>query len=304
MVIHQGGIIATFHSHPCQLLHAPFPFDAMIQGVGGEFIRDPWVYPSDLKIPDLAAQKPRRIEHLLSKTTQFPEKIWNPDFRRCALNAPKEHLNDLLLDYNSHDIPVSAMQYFYYYERCRKFLNKAILIIRANRDAYFPYYDHEWIEAIAAIPISERLNNSIQIDLIKRLFPKILNIPYAKNLIPLSASHGRIRIIKRYRKIKQKLSQMFKFIDPVHTTVPNHYYSQWIRSEMYSTLTELLHNPNAAFRDYLDYGTVEALLEQHFSGKKNQETLLGALTVFEIANQLWADPSKKTIATKLIDKNI
>ena len=297
MVLHQGGIMATFHSHPCQMLHAPFAFDTMIQGVGGEFIRHPWVSPSDLNIGDIAVQKPLRIERLLAKTTQYPEQLWNPDFRPRALYAPQEHLNGLLLDYHTHGVPASAGQYFYYYERCRKFLNKAILITRANRDAYFPYFDHQWIDAIVSIPISERLSNSIQIDLIKRLYPKILKIPYAKNLMPLSASPGRIQIIKRYRKIRQKLSRRLKFIAPANTIVPNHYYAQWTRSEMRSTLVELLHNPNAAFRAYLDWGTVETLLEQHFSGQRNHESLLSALTVFEIAHQLWVDPSAQNAST-------
>jgi asparagine synthase (glutamine-hydrolysing) len=293
MVLHQGAIIATLHSHPCQLLYSQLPFDAIVQGLGGEFVRGFWVSPSDLKISDLATQKPRGIRRLLSKTTQYPEKLWNPVFRSRALHAPKEHLNDLLSDYNTQDVPVAAVEYLYVNERCRKFLNKAILIARANRDAYFPFLDHQWMEEVASIPISERLNNRIQIDLIKRLYPKILDIPYAKNLIPLSASPGRIRVINHYRGIKQRLSRKLKFMGPDHIIVPTHYYSQWTRSEMRSMLIELLYNPNAAFRAYLDWETVETLLGQHFSRQKNYESLLGALAVFEIAHQLWVNPSDK-----------
>ena len=59
---------------------------------------------------------------------------------------------------------------------------------------------------------------------------------------------------------------------------------------MRPTLAGLLYNPNAAFRAYLRWGTVKALLDQHFSGKEDWEHLVAALTVFEIAHSLWVAP--------------
>jgi hypothetical protein len=76
----------------------------------------------------------------------------------------------------------------------------------------------------------------------------------------------------------------------VPTKVPTHYFSQWIRKEMRETLFDLLYNPKAAFRAYLNWQTVETLFNQHFSGQANWEHLVGALTVFEISHRLWVDP--------------
>jgi hypothetical protein len=163
------------------------------------------------------------------------------------------------------------------------------MIGRAGGDIYCPYLDHEWIEAIAAIPISERLKNNIQIDLIERLYPKVLDVPYAKNLIPLSASPWRSWMIMCYREVLQRVERKVKFINPHPLKIPNHNYSQWTRVEMRTALTNLLYNPEAAFRNHLCWEQVEPLLNQHFSGYKNFESLIAALTVFEIAHNLWVD---------------
>jgi hypothetical protein len=291
MVRHQGGMVATLHSHPCRNLYVSPAFDATIQGIGGEFARGFWVSPPDLGILDLAAQKPARLRRqLLTKTTQHLEQIWKPEFRRVGLEAPQEHLNALLLAYRPQDSPVAAVEYFYLHERCRKFLNKSTLIVRGSREVYFPYLDHEWIEALAAIPTSERVTQSIQVDLIEVLCPTLLDIPTTKGLVPLSASPWKTWMIKRYRGIKRRVAQRLGATDRAWARVPNHYYSRWIRKEMRGALMELLYHPDAAFRTYLRWDTVETLLNQHFSGQDDWKALVAALTVFEIAHRLWMSP--------------
>ena len=83
------------------------------------------------------------------------------------------------------------------------------------------------------------------------------------------------------------MARRFGLPERVPAKVPNHYYFRWIRNEMRPVLVELLYNPNAAFRAYLRWETVQALLDQHFSGEADWEHLVAALSVFEIAHRLW-----------------
>lgn len=292
MVLHQGGIMATLHSHTCQILYSPPAFDAVIHGVGGEFIRSFWASPKDLTIGNFTTvQKLLRQRMLGKKRPQYLEQIWKQEFRTLSLRAPEEHLHTLLSGYTPQDSSlVATMDYLYLHERCRKFLNKGVLTVRPSVDVYFPYFDHQWIEAVAAIPISERVTNRIQIDLIRRLCPEILDFPYAKNLIPLSAPPWKVKTIKYYREIKRRGYQRLGLVYRGPTEVPTSYYSRWIREEMRNTLVDILYNPHAAFRTYLHWETVETLLNQHFSGDENWETLVAALTVFEISHKLWVAP--------------
>jgi hypothetical protein len=56
---------------------------------------------------------------------------------------------------------------------------------------------------------------------------------------------------------------------------------------MRARLTELLYNPQAAHRAYLDWQTIKPMVDAHFEGQASWQHLVAALTVFEIANNLW-----------------
>lgn len=288
MVLHQGGIIATLHSHACRVLTNPPRFDAVVHGIGGEFTRSFWASLRNLNIRKLTtAQKFLKEKMAGKKRLQYLEHIWKPEFRTLGIQSPESHLNTLLAKYSPKDSLVAAMDYLYLHERCRKFLNKGILPVRPSVDVYFPYFDHQWIEAIAAIPISYRITNRIQVDLIRKLCPDILGIPYAKTFIPLSTPRWKTQIIKYYQAMRQKACQKLGIAYRGHREIPATYYPEWTRKEMHDTIANLLYNPHAAFRAYLRWDTVEILLNQHFSGKEARETLISALTVFEISHKLW-----------------
>lgn len=292
MVRYQGGIISTLHSHPCQHFEMSLPFAASVQGIGINYIRGHWVSAADLDIDTLPAAQDFLKRKMSSRTARRMdlEKLWRSEFRAIGLQGPDEHLWSLLDQYKTRDRMAATLDCISFHERCRKFLNKAILIARGAREVYYPYFDHELNIALAKMPVVERVTNRIQVDLIKRFFPKLLDVPAAKTLLPMSASPSRVWITHRYWAIRERVSERFGLSTSVPVHVPNHYYSQWIRNQMRPTLEELLYNPNAAFRAYLQWDTVEALLDQHFLGEEDWEHLVGALAVFEIAHRLWVNP--------------
>jgi len=292
MVCYQGAIVATLHSHPCQHFEMELPFDAVVQGIGINYMRGLWVAPAEVNtIDSLHAAQRHLIQKMSSSTAKQinPEKLWKPEFKRLGVQVPESHLKSLFDEYKRPDGFVGVLDCISLQERTRKFLNKAIMIVRAVREVYYPYLDHELLVALAHLPMAERVNNRIQLDMIKRLAPKILDIPYEKTLMPMSASPARVWMTQQYWNFKRRISRQFGLPSRVPGKVPTHYFSQWIRKEMRETLVGLLYNPRAAFRAYLNWQTVETLLNQHFSGQANWEHLVGTLTVFEISCRLWVD---------------
>ena len=291
MVHYQGAIIATLHCHPCQTFDWPLPFDAIVQGIGIPYMRGHWITANDLQLTDRASAQAFLNNKIMTGTPRRLDlaQLWRPEFRSAACGAPGEHLAMLLAETTISDSIPAALEVINLRERCRKFLNKAILIVRACREAYFPYLDHELIEALAAVPFSERVTHRIQVDMIRRMYPALLDIPYEKNLMPLSATPAQIEMIRVYRGVRRRLSDRLPFVRPNPAKVPNHYYSEWSQREMKPVLTDLLYRPDAAFRKYLRWEVVQRALDEHFSGKDNWGSLVASLAVFEIAHQLWVN---------------
>lgn len=293
MVYLQGGIAATLHSHPCRDIWNPRAYDVAITGIAGEIASAGWFFdPAFFDIHD--SEKSRRTLQrfqLLSKaaTTQCLERIWQLDYRHIGMRQPDEHMKVIMDDFVPRDPPVLMWEYFLMQEEIRKRLNKASLIVRASREVFTPYIDHALVEAILSIPLRQRIRpesrrdcvtSRIQVDLIKRLSPKLLDVPWEMTLIPLSAPQWKVRIINSIRR---------RLTGPPRKE-PNSYYALWSRNQMRPFLMELLYDPNAAFRAYLCWEEVEKLLNAHFSGRENWLDFIGALTVLEIAHRLWIEP--------------
>lgn len=285
MVYRQGGIVATTHSHPCRDIWHPREYAVAVPGVAGEPIRAIWISdPAYLEIrdPEIARQILQRNPSLSSRMagSQAYELIWQPRYHSVAVPAPDEHAKAILNEFVPRDPPVLLWEHFFAQEHERKKLNKGIIVSRASREVYLPYYDHEWVEAVAAIPMAERMKANIQIDLIRRLSPRLLGLPWEKDMIPMSAPPWKARWIKRIRR---------RLTGSPHK-VPTVYYGRWSQNEIRPFLTTLLYDPQAAFRAYLEWNTVKTMLDAGLSGQEDGADLATALVVFEIAHRLWVEP--------------
>ncbi len=292
MVQHQGAMVATLDCHPCQHFDAGFEFDSIVQGIGATFARGNWVTPSMLNVTDRNA-----VLDCLSQSIQTPtakrlasEDLWRQEFIPNSAKTPDPGLQSLINDYEISGAPIAVIDSIANRERVRKFLNKAIVVVRNCREAHYPFLDHELMKIFAGIPIADRINNRILIDLMKRWQPKLLDVEYEKDLMPLSASRYRKLSIRVARAIRRRLAKRMQWVEPPRQKVANHSYLDWSRNEIKEQLVTLLYSQDAAFRRYLNWNIVEKALDEHFSGHANWESLIGALVVFEIAHKLWVNP--------------
>ncbi len=292
-VRYRGGLFSNLHSHVCQHLDFPSPFDAFVQGTGIKIFRNMWVAKEGLPTDTWAAMQSLLKGRMSSSTAKRVdlERLWRAECQTVGLQAPNAHLENLLDQHKTRHRPITVLDGVSLHEQCRKHLHQTTSIVRASGEVYYPCLDHEFIVALAHLPTSTRMTSEIQIDLIKRFFPSLLGVRIATSLLPISISPARAWATKRYWRIKREISRQFGVPDNVPTKIPNLHYSQWTRDEMRPILTELLYDPGAAFRAYLRWDTVKALLDQHFSGKDDWEPLVAALTVFEIVHRLWVDPA-------------
>ena len=288
MVRYQGGFVATLHTHPCMALFSEPGRDERIQGIGGTYVRGFWA-PRPGEPAATVSDMPDFVFNRLvaSRKKGYLDSLWKPDLSNFAQDATKTHLSDLLAGYNDKNGPLAQAHFFYLHERCRKFLNKGAIISKLARDIHYPYLDHGYVQTVSRLRIEDRLkhNVNIQIELIRRSFPGLLKIPYAKNLMPLSASSGRKWQIRITRAMRRRLHSLTGLGSPPPTPSDNHDYARWIREDMKTAILDLLLDPNAAYRAYLNRDTVVSLLDEHFDSRADNKALIAALVTFEIVNK-------------------
>jgi len=289
MVNYQGGIVAGLDSYACQHFDMPLPFDASIQGWGRNYIRPVKFTKDDLTLESLAAVQSLLREKISSHTARDTDlaTLWRPEYRDIGVKAPIAHLNDLFDRYVVPDVPLAAMNCLFLHERNRMYGSKAAVIVRSVREIYAPYYDQPLIESLAKIPVVERASHTIQMDLIRRVDPKLLKFPTDKTLLPMSASESQVWATRKWWSVQRRVAKAFRRPDPTPQVVGSTAITEWSRNEMRPALVDLIYNPDAAFRAYLDWETIKPLLDAHFASQGRWDHLVAALTVFEIAHRIW-----------------
>ena len=94
-----------------------------------------------------------------------------------AREAPGANLLNYLRGCNYHATYRDAIDYFYLEEYLRKFQNKDTMIARHTSHVVLPFLDQEWVEAILAVPLNDRLANHIQVDMMRLMYPSLLRVP-------------------------------------------------------------------------------------------------------------------------------
>jgi len=288
MVRYQGGFVATLHTHPCMALFSTPGRDERIQGIGGTYVRGFWAPRPGEAVSTIGDMPGFVFNRLVARRKRgYLDSLWKPDLASFAQDATKTHLSDLLANYDEKNGPLAQAHFFYLHERCRKFLNKGAIITRLARDIHYPYLDHGYVQQVSKLRIEDRLkhNVKIQVELIRRAFPGLLEIPYAKNLMPLSASPARKLGIRIKRSLRRRLGAVTGKVSGSSIPSDNHDYARWIREDMKGTILDLLLDPNAAYRTYLDRGAVASTLDEHFEGRADNKALIAALVTFEYVNK-------------------
>lgn len=290
-VLYQGGLIATLHSHPCQTIDYPLPFDAMVQGIGGEFARAAdWISPARLPDHRFDAQILRqKLETSDARRLRLQKvNLWRSSYREVAREQENAHLDAIVQKYRPADHPLAALKFISLHDLCRADLNKALMIVRARREVYCPYFDHDWVQAMASIPLEERVRKNLQIEIVRHLTPRLLRPLYTHTMLPMNASRLRVHWGNRVRHLSSRLARSTR-IRLHREAIPNTNFPAWVRNEMLPATKGLLEAPDAAFRQYLNGAAIRQLVDEHHYGRRRWMALVAALTVFEIAHKYWVE---------------
>jgi asparagine synthase (glutamine-hydrolysing) len=197
---------------------------------------------------------------------------------------------------------VNKADYFYLWNRVRRFMNLGLVHLGSFFDCKTPFFDYDLIDYIQTVPQSIRLSKVVQRQVFSTSYcPELGNVPYARYLglynIPM-AKHlvpGRLEatigsyLSNAWTKSTQILQSMtsarIKSINP-HPIADVNY---WFRMELRDFIEGILLDSETLARPYFNQRYVAELVRAHMTGKKNLAHILGALVTFELWHRMFFD---------------
>jgi asparagine synthase (glutamine-hydrolysing) len=144
-----------------------------------------------------------------------------------------------------------------------------------------PYLDNELIDALFAAPPELKLDEDIQIHILRRRMPEFLNVINVNTGTRLGASRLERFVGKVKLKVLGKLG--------VRGYQPYERLGLWLRRELAPLVRRLLLSERCLQRGIFDPETLKTVVENHLAGRRNHTFLVLALLVFETGQQAFID---------------
>lgn len=232
--------------------------------------------------------------------------------KQMEASESEEELFEAVLDYLSIDIPEGLLTELYYprIEESRRYLeslfqkytdepllNKSDHVfireilpsyVRSNffvKNSQFeyrtPFFDNDLVDFAQTIPVSLRKDSSLLIKVLLGISPQMAAISFEAAGCPVCAaqSQGMIQRLKDFlKRVRQYLFKTevrnFRLVD----------YTQWMQEniEVQTYIREILLSQKAKSRGYFEMETVQKILEDQFTGKKDNWKLISRLIIFEL----------------------
>ena len=164
------------------------------------------------------------------------------------------------------------------------------MVVAPSHEILFPFLDLDWVTLVASVPVRQRLRNSIQIDVLRVLDEKLLEIEWTQTRLPMSAHPWRVR---SYNWLSQRINRLTGSSWGVKKA--NHYYGDWINEHLWHFVHDLLSQSDAANRQFFRRETITRILLEHAQGQRDWQHLLAALVVFELATKFWTKGDTKLL---------
>jgi asparagine synthetase B (glutamine-hydrolysing) len=277
----RGGIANTLDYETVQYLELAEPLTSILLGSGSGPSRSYWIGPQEPQDAGLE----RMVSILLKRSVPNSaladySRIWRPEYQELAREAPRANLLNYLRGYNYHATYRDAINYFYLEEYLRKFQNKDTMIARHTSHVVLPFLDQEWVEAIMAVPLSDRLANYIQVDMMRVMHPSLLRIPHNASMMRLPAAGWRLRWGKRLYAARRTVGR--RLGSGRSKTAREFQWHREVEASVEPLVRELLAASDAACHEYFEPQALRDHVERQLAGARGIDHFLGALTVFEL----------------------
>jgi len=251
------------------------------QTLGGAFLRESRV--AGMSREDMYAdfQKDRSVFREAEML-----QVFLPRYHDVAREAPARAFGGVYERMSSRD-PQLAFDEFYWHSRLA-YIATMHVYGRDLVEISCPTVDNELNDLAYSLPPNKRLGHYIYREFLMKLSPELARIPYNKTMVPASWPFVLWRAGKAWSFGKETVKQKLYTVSKGRIYLPNSYRyiddAGWLRanSEWRKYVREMLLVPTAASREYFRQDYVQALIDQHQDGTRDNADRIMRLLTFEV----------------------
>ena len=222
------------------------------------------------------------------------ERILSPSLRRDALDAPFDEARALVAAL-PQEHPAATYDLFIHLYSMRRIIFLRYALIRHFMETASPMRDYDFMDRIAALPVTHRARHHTFVRFLRKLSPELAAIPYQRTMLPASAPR---RFWDRAAAIEAEREKLCFDIwretgGRVHVPYRRYYtnFDEWLRLDpAWLTLTDdLLCRRDARVYEMglLEPDPVAALVADHRAGRVNRRQQLIILMSLELYLQTY-----------------
>ena len=273
----EGTIQGTNMLHFTRKYRDQLGLDRVIRGHGGELLKLSLSYgyacPGDLI---QSGNDSRVAAHIFSQLAYSPTEpelsTIRGDLSHSIRGGPKASFmhtwNSLIVPRNDLADKISTLFLRAYIARATA---DSMRILLQSVDLDQPFLDERFLRTLFAAPSELRLDQSLQIELIRRNAPELLRIPNSGIRVPLDAGPFRTRSAKFLERVALRLG--LREID-----VPE----KWLLGSLDDFFQETLLHEESLERPHIDPDAMRALLSKSRRERATFRTFVGRLSTLEL----------------------
>ena len=281
-----------YHPHECTEMVAleyfkRSPFKILLRGHGGEIAKAAEAYPVRYRAEatslapgaptlDFIFQKANIVIRDADQSQLFASRL-----RSVMIEGPYESLRKSCGSASAWLQPADLCIYYYTNEFVRRLAVASLQIFRSQVEIRMPFLDEIFLEHLLKLPIASRTDGTIQIALIKRFMPPAVKVPNSNTGAPLDAGPIRLFLWDHMNVLLKRLN------------VPGfrHYtkFHEWYRSVFREAIRDIVFSERCRQRNLYDMQYLEAVFQNHISGRRDYGNLLGTIAGLELWFQQFVD---------------
>jgi len=177
--------------------------------------------------------------------------------------------------------PVHRVWHLFLTQRVRRETALSMVKFGSLLETRLPYLDNDLMDVLWSAPPELKMGDRIQAHILRRRMPAFLDVVNANTGTRLGAG----RLARLIAKLKLKVFAKLGFSG----YQPYERLGRWLREELRPLVERLLLSPRCLERGIFNPPTVKAIVQGHWSGRKNHTYLILAMMIFEMGQREFID---------------